>query len=132
MSTKLSPYDSNKQDENLAKLVMSAFYKLTQSRNGTTSDEIARYLRENFGDVWRTSVLTSKAEQTLSRSAALGFLDQFGKRYAVKIKGACCRRPGRRKCGCPWRRRRLRNCIRRRRRKRSCRKRRRRKRCSCS
>ncbi|XP_053624697.1 uncharacterized protein LOC128683279 [Plodia interpunctella] len=139
MSTKNPKVIQNtaeQQEENLAKLVMSTFYKLSENKNGTTSEEIAKYLRENFGDIWRTSVLVTKAEQTLSRSAALGFLEQLGKRYAVSIaRGACCsrQRRGRRVCGCP-KRRRMRSCGRKRR-QRSCkckrRRRRRRRRRSC-
>lgn len=116
-----------RQEENTAKLVMNAFYKVAND-DGASADEITRYLQEKFGDVWKINSLTGKAEETLKRSAALGFLERHGDRYIAKIarEMGCCRRK---------RRRRRRSCgRRRRRRRRSCRRRRRRRRkrsCCC-
>ncbi|KAL0852339.1 hypothetical protein ABMA28_000542 [Loxostege sticticalis] len=118
------------QDQNTAKLVMNTFYKVA-GNDGVTADEITRYLQEKFGDVWRLNALTCKAEETLKRSAALGFLDRMGDRYVAKIarEMGCRRRRRRRSCG--RKRRRRRSCGRRRRRRRSCGRRRRRRKRSC-
>ncbi|XP_026730450.1 uncharacterized protein LOC113495738 [Trichoplusia ni] len=108
------------QDQNTAKLVMNAFYKVAD-KDGATAMEITRYLQDKFGDVWRTTTLTWKAEETLKRSAILGFLDRQGDRYVANLA---------RELGCR-RRRRRKSCPRRRRRKRACQRRRRRRRPSC-
>lgn len=114
------------QNHNTSKLVMNTFYKMA-NKEGVTPTDVANYLREKFGDVWRLNVLTGKAEETLKKSAALGFLERHGDRYlAILTREMCCgRRRRRRRRSC---RRRRRSC---RRRRRSCR-RRRKKRCCCN
>lgn len=107
------------QDQNTAKLVMNAFYKVAD-KDGATAAEITTYLQEKFGDVWRTNTLTWKAEETLKRSAVLGFLDRQGDRYVANLaRELCCRRRRRRR-SCCRRRRKKRCCPRRRRRRPSC------------
>nr|XP_004933159.1 uncharacterized protein LOC101747011 [Bombyx mori] len=110
------------QEQNTAKLVMNAFYSV-DGKNGVTAADITKYLQEKFGDVWKVSALVGKAEETLKRSAQLGFLDKRGERYISKIaRGICgmrrrrCKRKRhgrrrRRRCGCSRkRRRRRRSC----------------------
>ncbi|CAH0578402.1 unnamed protein product [Chrysodeixis includens] len=111
------------QDQNTAKLVMNAFYKVAD-KNGATASEITRYLQDKFGDVWRATTLTWKAEETLKRSAILGFLDRKGNRYVANL----ARDMG---CGRKRRRKRRKSCKRRRRRKRACPRKKRRRRPSC-
>lgn len=120
---------TKEQDQNTAKLVMSTFYKVT-NKNGVTSTDIAKYLQEKFGDVWKLNILTGKAEETLKRSAQLGFLDQRGDRYISKLARElrCGRRKRRRTCR--KRRRQRSRCSRRRPRRRR-RRRRRQKPCCC-
>lgn len=114
--------EQQKQEENTAKLVMNAFYKVAND-DGASAGDITSYLQEKFGDVWKMTTLTGKAEETLKRSAALGFLERHGDRYIAKIvreMGCCRRKRKRRRRSCRRRRRRRRSCRRRRRRKRSC------------
>ncbi|XP_028160786.1 protamine-like [Ostrinia nubilalis] len=120
-----------RQEQNTAKLVMNTFYKVAGT-DGVTADEITRYLQEKFGDVWRMNALTGKAEETLKRSAALGFLDRLGDRYVAKIarEMGCCRRRRKRRRSCRRKKKRRRSC-RRRRRRRSRRRRRRKRSCCC-
>lgn len=47
------------QDQNTGKLVMNTFYKVAR-RDGVTAAEIAKYLQEKYGDVWRVSTLIGK------------------------------------------------------------------------
>ncbi|RVE53087.1 hypothetical protein evm_002184 [Chilo suppressalis] len=115
------------QDQNTAKLVMNTFYKV-DNENGATAEDIARYLQNKFGEVWRVNALIGKAEETLKRSAAMGFLERHGDRYIAKLtREMGCRRRARRR----RRSRRRRVCRRRPRRRRSCRRRRRRKPSCC-
>ncbi|OWR41974.1 uncharacterized protein LOC133319916 [Danaus plexippus] len=103
------------REENAAKLVMNTFYKI-DNKDGVTASEITKYLQDKFGDVWRASNLTDKAEDTLKRSAALGFLERRGERYIANLaRGLCSWRRRRRRC---CRRKRKRRCSRRRRRRR--------------
>ncbi|XP_059059886.1 uncharacterized protein LOC131853087 [Achroia grisella] len=115
----MSLNDEQNQEQNTSKLVMTTFYKVA-NRDGVTAGDITRYLQDKFGDVWRSNTLTGKAEETLQRSVAMGFLEKCGDRYIAKLV---------REMGCRRRRRRSRRRMRRRRR--SCRRRRRRRRVCC-
>lgn len=99
---------NQEQDQNTAKLVMATFHKLTKNHDGVSAEDITRYLQKKFGDVWRVNKLAGKAEQTLKRSAVLGFLTKQGDYYMENLcreAGCRCRRRkqyGRtlpRKCG---------------------------------
>ncbi|CAG4942458.1 unnamed protein product [Colias eurytheme] len=117
----MAQQESKQQDENMAKLIINAFRRLDDKGGGVSPHEITKYLQDKFGDIWSSYNLTKRAEETLKRSAALGFLSKRGDRYleSVARKLTCGRR--RRSCRC-----------RRRRRKRCCRRpRRRRRRCGC-
>lgn len=98
------------QDENMAKLVITAFRRLND-KSGVSATEIARYLQDKFGDIWSTYNLTKKAEESLKRSAALGFLNKRGDRYLENFAREMYGRRRRRRC----RRRRRWHCDRRRR-----------------
>lgn len=84
------------QDQNTGKLVMNAFYKVAD-KDGATAEDITSYLQYKFGDVWKTSTLTGKAEETLKKSAMLGFLERQGSRYVVNVARGCSGRTKRRK-----------------------------------
>ncbi|KAH9636493.1 hypothetical protein HF086_002193 [Spodoptera exigua] len=122
------------QDQNTAKLVITAFYKVAD-KDGATASQITNYLQDKFGNVWKTNMLTTKAEETLKRSAVLGFLDRHGKRYVANLaRGMGCgrSRKSRRRSRCRSRRRsRRRSCRRKRRKKCCCKKKRRRPPCCC-
>ncbi|KAF9807594.1 hypothetical protein SFRURICE_008807 [Spodoptera frugiperda] len=106
------------QDQNTAKLVMSAFYKVAD-KDGATAAQITNFLQDKFGNVWKTNMLTTKAEETLKRSAVLGFLERRGNRYVANLaRGMGC---------CPKKKRRRRSCCR----KRCCPKRRKRRKKKC-
>ena len=91
------------QDQNTGKLVMNAFYKVAD-KDGATAEEITNYLQDKFGDVWKASTLTSKAEETLKRSAVLGFLERHGSRYVANLARGCNGRVKRRNKKKPCRR----------------------------
>ncbi|KPJ06416.1 hypothetical protein RR48_14155 [Papilio machaon] len=94
--------NTQEQNTNTAKIVISAFYKIVDS-NGATAGDVTKYLQQKFGDVWKENVLTSKAEETLESSAALGFLDKHGKKYIDKLTRGlyrCKRRYGGRRKLC--------------------------------
>lgn len=111
------------QLDNTARLVMKTFYRVMKEE-GATPSEVVEYLQTKFGNVWKLNVLTGIAEETLKKSAELGFVDRLGDRYISKLArdAACCCRPRRRRC------KRKRRCARRRRRRCP----RRRRRCCCS
>ncbi|XP_038216680.1 uncharacterized protein LOC119835766 [Zerene cesonia] len=103
------------QDENMAKLIISAFRRLDDKGGGVSPHEITKYLQDKFGDIWSSYNLTKRAEETLKRSAALGFLNKRGDRYLESVAREMC---GRRRRRCRCRRRRRKRCCRRRRRRR--------------
>ncbi|PZC81875.1 hypothetical protein B5X24_HaOG211888 [Helicoverpa armigera] len=109
------------QEQNTAKLVMNAFYKVAD-KDGATAAEITNYLQDKFGDVWRTNTLTWKAEETLKRSSVLGFLDKQGDRYVANLA---------RELGCRRRRKRRRSCRRKKKKKKCCCKKKKRPACCC-
>lgn len=56
----MSLYDHKlQQDQNTGKLVMKTFYKVAR-KDGVTAAEIAKYLQQKYGDVWRVSTLIGK------------------------------------------------------------------------
>lgn len=76
---------TDQQEQNTAKLVMGAFYRVADKR-GVTPDDITNYLQDKFGDVWKPNVLTAKAEEALAMSVALGFLRKEGGRYLADVQ----------------------------------------------
>ncbi|CAK1554754.1 unnamed protein product [Leptosia nina] len=102
------------QEDNMAKLVITAFRRL-DNKSGVTANEITKYLQDKFGDIWSMYNLTKRAEETLKRSAALGFLNKRGDRYVENFARVVCGR--RRRCTCRQRKRR---CGQRRRRRCGC------------
>ncbi|CAH4038697.1 unnamed protein product [Pieris brassicae] len=101
------------QDENMAKMVITAFRRM-DDKTGVSAIDITKYLQDKFGNVWSTYNLTRRAEETLKWSAALGFLNKRGNRYlenfALEMCG--CRKRCPRRCSRPTKR-----CCRRRRRR---------------
>ncbi|KAJ8737515.1 hypothetical protein PYW08_000110 [Mythimna loreyi] len=88
----MSRDQQQEQDQNTAKLVMNAFYKVAD-KDGASAAEITKYLQHKFGDVWKMSTLTWKAEETLKRSAVLGFLERQGSRFVANVaRGYCSRK----------------------------------------
>ncbi|CAF4747362.1 unnamed protein product [Pieris macdunnoughi] len=94
------------QDENMAKMVITAFRRL-DDKTGVSAIDITKYLQDKFGNVWSTYNLTRRAEETLKWSAALGFLNKRGNRYLENFAHEMCRcrksclrrRPRKRCCG---------------------------------
>ncbi|KAJ8737339.1 hypothetical protein PYW07_000610 [Mythimna separata] len=87
----MSRDEKEEQDQNTAKLVMNAFYKVA-GKDGASAAEITDYLQHKFGDVWKMSTLTWKAEETLKRSAVLGFLERQGSRFVANVARGYCRK----------------------------------------
>lgn len=95
-----------KQADNTSKLVMSTFYKVCSKDGGASAADIAKHLQDKFGEVFRLSILTGKAEETLRKSAAMGFLERHGERYLARVarEAGCCRRRRKRRRKCRRRR----------------------------
>lgn len=78
-------FHTSTQNRNTARLVLTTFYRLDH-RKGVTPADITRYLRLQFGGLWR-SELTQKAESTLRQCVNLGFLEREGGRYVLPNPG---------------------------------------------